>query len=136
MNKIKKLVLTVAALAALAVGGAAFASAQNSSPRPTPTTTHQSSTEAETPGDSDGGQVPAEQNGLQGRRREGRRPVSKADGEQNDAAEAASEASRAAASRKSLTVTERSRASNPTGGGAERPFRPFSSGPNHAVKNS
>jgi hypothetical protein len=60
MKRFKKLVLTVAALAALAVGGAAFASAQNSSST-APTPTHRSSTEAEAPGDGDSGQA-AEQN--------------------------------------------------------------------------
>jgi hypothetical protein len=90
MNKVRKLVLTVAALAALAVGGAAFASAQNSSST-APTLTHQSSTEAEAPDDSDGGQVAEQNEQVDGEKADDQR--SDGDGEQNDAAEAASEAS-------------------------------------------
>jgi hypothetical protein len=60
MNRFKKLAMTAAALGALAVGGAAFASAQSSSST-APAPIHRSSTEAETPGDNDGGQA-AEQN--------------------------------------------------------------------------
>ncbi|HWI96704.1 MAG TPA: hypothetical protein VNS60_11615 [Solirubrobacterales bacterium] len=51
MRKLKKLVVTVAALAALAVGGAAFAQAQNASTPVTPT--HQSIGEETSPGDTD-----------------------------------------------------------------------------------
>jgi uncharacterized low-complexity protein len=54
MSKLKKLAVTVAALAALAVGGAAFAQAQNAS-IPITTPTHQSVGEEETSAsDTDG----------------------------------------------------------------------------------
>jgi hypothetical protein len=53
MSKLKKLVVTVAALAALAVGGAAFAQAQNAS-TPITSPTHQSVSEEVSPGDTDG----------------------------------------------------------------------------------
>jgi hypothetical protein len=56
MSKARKLILTVAALAALAVGGAAFAQAQGSSSS-APAPIHGGSTEADSPGDSDGGQA-------------------------------------------------------------------------------
>jgi cytoskeletal protein RodZ len=52
MSKLKKLVVTVAALAALAVGGAAFAQAQNAS-TPITTPTHQSVGEETSAGDTD-----------------------------------------------------------------------------------
>ena len=52
MSKLKKLVVTVAALAALAVGGAAFAQAQNAS-TPVTAPTHQSVSEETSPGDTD-----------------------------------------------------------------------------------
>lgn len=52
MTKIRKLMLTVAALAALAVGGAAFAQAQNSgTPAPAKSAAPAKSSEAGTPGD-------------------------------------------------------------------------------------
>ena len=53
MSKLKKLVVTVAALAALAVGGAAFAQAQNAS-TPITTPTHQSVGEETSASDTDG----------------------------------------------------------------------------------
>ena len=56
MNRFKKLSITVAALAALAVGGAAFAGAQSSSTAP-PAAVQQGMNEATAPGDTDGGQV-------------------------------------------------------------------------------
>ena len=49
MSKLKKLVVTVGALAALAVGGAAFAQAQNAS-IPATAPTHQSTSEQASPG--------------------------------------------------------------------------------------
>lgn len=52
MSKLKKLVVTVAALAALAVGGAAFAQAQNAS-TPITAPTQQSMGEETSPGDQD-----------------------------------------------------------------------------------
>jgi uncharacterized low-complexity protein len=55
MSKLKKLVVTVAALAALAVGGAAFAQAQNAS-TPITTPTHQNVGEEASPGDTDAAQ--------------------------------------------------------------------------------
>lgn len=55
MSKLKKLVVTVAALAALAVGGAAFAQAQNAS-TPITSPTHQRVGEETSPGDTDGAQ--------------------------------------------------------------------------------
>jgi hypothetical protein len=51
MKRMKKLVLTTAALAALAVGGAAFASAQNAAVA-TQVPTHQSAVDLRTPGDT------------------------------------------------------------------------------------
>jgi len=56
MSKLKKLVVTTAALAALAVGGAAFAQAQNAS-TPITAPTHQSASEEASPGDADGAQA-------------------------------------------------------------------------------
>jgi hypothetical protein len=56
MNRFRKLVVTVGALAALAVGGAAFAQAQNGSTAAT-APTHQSMGEATSPGDIDGVQA-------------------------------------------------------------------------------
>ncbi len=56
MNKLKKLVVTVAALAALAVGGAAFAQAQNAS-TPVTAPTHQSVGEETSPGNTDAAQA-------------------------------------------------------------------------------
>jgi hypothetical protein len=56
MSKLKKLVVTVAALAALAVGGAAFAQAQNAA-TPITAPTHQSMGEETSPGDTDGVQA-------------------------------------------------------------------------------
>lgn len=53
MRKLKKLVVTVTALAALAVGGAAFAQAQNAS-TPMTAPTHQSMGEETSSGDTDG----------------------------------------------------------------------------------
>ncbi len=53
MSKLKKLVVTVAALAALAVGGAAFAQAQNAS-TPVTSPTHQSVGEETSASDTDG----------------------------------------------------------------------------------
>jgi hypothetical protein len=53
MSKLKKLVVTVGALAVLAVGGAAFAQAQNASIAAT-APTHQSVSEQASPGDADG----------------------------------------------------------------------------------
>ncbi|MDX6601343.1 MAG: hypothetical protein QOF13_545 [Solirubrobacterales bacterium] len=52
MSKLRKLVVTVGALAALAVGGAAFAQAQNAS-TVTKVPTQQSTGEATSPGDTD-----------------------------------------------------------------------------------
>jgi hypothetical protein len=68
MRKFKKLVVTVGALAALAVGGAAFAQAQNAS-TPITAPTHQSVGEETSPGDSDSasGQNEAPRFRLQGR---------------------------------------------------------------------
>jgi hypothetical protein len=57
MSKLKKLVVTVAALAALAVGGAAFAQAQNASPV---APTHQSIGEETSPSDTDAATSQAE----------------------------------------------------------------------------
>jgi uncharacterized low-complexity protein len=57
MSKLKKLAVTVAALASLAVGGAALAQAQNASTPVTPT--HQSIGEETSPGDTDAGQAGA-----------------------------------------------------------------------------
>jgi len=56
MRKFKKLMVTVGALAALAVGGAAFAQAQNAS-IPVTAPTHQSMGEQTSPGDTDGVQA-------------------------------------------------------------------------------
>jgi cytoskeletal protein RodZ len=56
MSKLRKLVVTVAALAALAVGGAAFAQAQNAA-TPITAPTHQNVGEETSPGDTDGVQV-------------------------------------------------------------------------------
>jgi hypothetical protein len=56
MRKFKKLVVTVGALAALAVGGAALAQAQNAS-TPVTAPTHQSMGERTSPGDTDGVQA-------------------------------------------------------------------------------
>ena len=56
MRKFKKLVVTVGALAALAVGGAAFAQAQNASTATT-VPTHQSMGEQTSSGDTDGVQA-------------------------------------------------------------------------------
>jgi hypothetical protein len=56
MSKLRKLVLTAGALAALAVGGAAFAQAQNAS-TPITAPTHQSMGEQTSPGDTDGVQA-------------------------------------------------------------------------------
>lgn len=53
MSKLKKLVVTVTALAALAVGGAAFAQAQNAA-TPITTPTHQSVGEETSASDTDG----------------------------------------------------------------------------------
>jgi hypothetical protein len=52
MSKLKKLVVTIGALAALAVGGAAFAQAQNAS-TPVTAPTYQSVSEQTSPGDAD-----------------------------------------------------------------------------------
>jgi hypothetical protein len=76
MSKLRKLVLTVAALAALAVGGAAFAQAQNAGSAAT-TITHRSVGESSPPGDtdavqgadqgeSDQGQVGEQESGSEG----------------------------------------------------------------------
>lgn len=62
MSKLKKLVVTVGALAALAVGGAAFAQAQNASTATT-APTHQSIGEQASPGNIDGVQS-GDQSGL------------------------------------------------------------------------
>jgi hypothetical protein len=51
MSKLRKLVLTAAALAALAVGGAAFANAQNAAVA-TQVPTHQSTVDLPEPGDT------------------------------------------------------------------------------------
>ena len=59
MSKLKKLVVTVAALAALAIGGAAFAQAQNSGTA-TQVPTHRSA--GESAAESDGGQADVERN--------------------------------------------------------------------------
>lgn len=56
MSKLRKLVVTAAALAALAVGGAAFAQAQNAS-TPITAPTHQSVGEETAAGDTDAGQA-------------------------------------------------------------------------------
>jgi hypothetical protein len=61
MSKLRKLVLTAGALAALAVGGAAFAQAQNAS-TPITAPTHQGAGEQTSPGDTDGVQA-GDQNG-------------------------------------------------------------------------
>ncbi len=53
MSKLKKLVVTAGALAALAVGGAAFAQAQNAS-IPATAPTHRGIGEQASPGDADG----------------------------------------------------------------------------------
>jgi cytoskeletal protein RodZ len=74
MSKLKKLVVTVGALAALAVGGAAFAQAQNAA-TPITAPTHQSVGEETSSGDTDG--VQASQDSASG---------------QNEAADSASRA--------------------------------------------
>jgi hypothetical protein len=53
MSKLKKLVVTVGVLAVLAVGGAAFAQAQNAS-IPATAPAHRSVSEQESPGDAEG----------------------------------------------------------------------------------
>lgn len=65
MSKLRKLVLTTAALAALAVGGAAFAQAQNAGSATT-TLTHRSVSESGSPGDTDGVQGGDQQEADQG----------------------------------------------------------------------
>jgi hypothetical protein len=72
MSKFRKLVVTVGALAVLAVGGAAFAQAQNSS---VVTPTQQSTGESASPGDPADGQA-----GDQGQSDRGSRPGDQADG--------------------------------------------------------
>jgi uncharacterized low-complexity protein len=74
MSKFRKLVVTVGALAVLAVGGAAFAQAQNSS---AVTPTQQSTGESTSPGDPADGQAGDHD---QGRSDQGNRPGDQADG--------------------------------------------------------
>jgi hypothetical protein len=87
MKRVRKLVLTATALVALAVGGAAFAQAQNASTVVKPTVQH-SQAESTTPGDTDnvqsGDQSGPDQGGQAGEQNE---PA----GEQNDGPESASE---------------------------------------------
>jgi hypothetical protein len=52
MSKVRKLAVTIAALAALAIGGAAFAQAQSATTA-TVVPTHKSAGEATSPGDTD-----------------------------------------------------------------------------------
>lgn len=83
MNRFKKLSITVAALAALAVGGAAFAGAQSSSTAP-PAAVQQGMNEATAPGDTDGGQVGEQHESTSGEQNE---PA----GEHREAPDSASE---------------------------------------------
>jgi len=64
MRKLRRLALTAAALAALAVGGAAFAQAQNAG-NPAEVTVQQPMGETSAPGDTDGVQS-RDQGGLDG----------------------------------------------------------------------
>jgi hypothetical protein len=81
MKKFKRLAVTVAALAALAVGGAAFAQAQNATVASTPS--HQSAGEQASPGD------PADSD--QGGKADSRGSAAEPAGEQNDGPDSASE---------------------------------------------
>lgn len=82
MKRFTKLVVTITALAALAVGGAAFAQAQNAS-TPVTVPTHQSIGEQMSPGDTAGDQSGPDQAGET----DGQDSAS----EQNDAPDSASE---------------------------------------------
>jgi hypothetical protein len=64
MRRFKKLALTAAALAALAVGGAAFAQAQNGGPGAQPTA--QSAADPASPGDTDNVQEGPQGQDVQG----------------------------------------------------------------------
>jgi len=86
MSKLRKLVVTIGALAALAVGGAAFAQAQNSS-TPTTAPTQQSMGEQTSPGDNDGTQV-GDQNGPE---QAGETDARDSASEQNETPDSASE---------------------------------------------
>jgi hypothetical protein len=86
MSKFRKLVMTVGALAALAVGGAAFAQAQNGSTAAT-APTQQSMGEQTSPGDTDGTQVGDQSAPDQAGETDARDSAS----EQNEAPESASE---------------------------------------------
>jgi hypothetical protein len=86
MRKFTKLVVTVGALAALAVGGAAFAQAQNAS-TPATAPTHQSMGEQTSPSDTDGTQA-GDQSGPD---QAGQADVQDSASEQNDASDSASE---------------------------------------------
>lgn len=85
MNKFKRLAVTVGALAALAVGGAAFAQAQNSSNAAT-APIQQSMGEETSSGDTDGVQSDPEQNET-----DSQDPAAESANEQNDGPESASE---------------------------------------------
>ena len=74
MSKLRKLAVTVGALAVLAVGGAAFAQAQNSS---VVTPTQRSTGESTSPGDPGDGQAGDQD---QGQGDQGNRPGDQADG--------------------------------------------------------
>jgi hypothetical protein len=93
MKKIRKLVLTTAALAALAVGGAAFAQAQSSG-TVSKVTVQQPQTETTTPGDTDnvqsGDQSGPDQGGQAGDQNESDQGQA---GEQESASEAPESAS-------------------------------------------
>ncbi|MDX6609451.1 MAG: hypothetical protein QOF85_1376 [Solirubrobacterales bacterium] len=87
MSKFRKLVVTIAALGALAVGGAAFAQAQNASVV-TKVPTQQSAAEVTSPGDTDnvqagdqGGEAGAQDSGSE---QKGEQPDSAAEGDAPD----------------------------------------------------
>jgi hypothetical protein len=86
MSKFRKLVVTVGALAALAVGGAAFAQAQNATTANT-TPTQRSMGEETSPGDTDGIQA-GDQNGPE---QGGKADPQDSAGEQSNGPESASE---------------------------------------------
>jgi hypothetical protein len=94
MNRFKKLSMTIAALAALAVGGAAFAGAQSSSTAP-PAAVQQPQSESTMPGDTDnvqsGDQSGPDQAGEQNESGSEQNDAPESASEQNDGPESASE---------------------------------------------
>jgi hypothetical protein len=94
MKRVRKLVLTATALIALAVGGAAFAQAQNASTVVKPTVQH-SQAGSTTPGDTDnvqsGDQSGPDQGGQAGEQNDSPSAQNESASEQNDGPESASE---------------------------------------------